>query len=325
MSGMDSKLESVSAASTLPEGFNPMMVSNTDLVKHGYPPRPDKNIFPRLRALWERTFSRPLTFITAPEFSTGEIPPSSPPRTTMSIQRNISNTFQSGAYLPNPIAGEKFYTITAAWTVPNVYPPKGSGDGTWQCWNWIGLDGFGTSGGALMAGTWSKVVVTGGKVNKQFWAWYCWDLSNGGAPIYFFNVPVTAGDTVQVLLCGPNYQGPNASAMFDNFSTGGTTPLVSIPPPSATAAAEYQGQTAAWIVESPQYPGSNLPDYGATLFYNTICGCKDAAGNGNELDLSGATYINMVQGNNNVSTAVQEPASEVLQVYAYSNAESPIP
>src|SRR5579859_3642193 len=126
MSGMDPKLEPVTAASTLPEGFNPMMVSNTDLVKHGYPPRPDKNIFPRLRALWERNFSQPLTFITEPESSTSEIPPLTPPRTAMGIQRNIGNTFLSGAVLPNPIAGEKFYTITAAWTVPNVYPPKGT-------------------------------------------------------------------------------------------------------------------------------------------------------------------------------------------------------
>jgi hypothetical protein len=61
-------------------------------------------------------------------------------------------------------------------------------------------------------------------------------------------------------------------------SSGVSTPQIPIAPPSPTVAAEFQGQTAACIIESPQYAGSNLPDYGVTLFSNTICGCKDAAG-----------------------------------------------
>ena len=62
------------------------------------------------------------------------------------------------------------------------------------------------------------------------------------------------------------------------MTSGVLTPQIPIAPPSPTAAVEFQSQTAAWIAESPQYAGSNLPDYGATLFYNMICGCKDAAG-----------------------------------------------
>jgi len=39
-------------------GFDPMKATNTDLLKYGYPPRPDKQC-PRLRALWERSVIRP--------------------------------------------------------------------------------------------------------------------------------------------------------------------------------------------------------------------------------------------------------------------------
>ncbi|MCJ1291716.1 hypothetical protein MMC34_003261 [Xylographa carneopallida] len=48
---------------TPPKDFETLKVSNTELVKNGLPPRPDKQMYSKLRALWEDMMARRFTII----------------------------------------------------------------------------------------------------------------------------------------------------------------------------------------------------------------------------------------------------------------------
>jgi hypothetical protein len=76
------------------------------------------------------------------------------------------------------------------------------------------------------------------------------------------------------------------------------------------------GNCAEWIVERPSNGNGvlyTLPDYGATFFYDAIAGTPTK-----EVNLGGATPVNMVVGGNTIPTAVEE-TNQVLMVYYGSN------
>jgi hypothetical protein len=127
-----------------PKDFNPLLASNKDLLKHGFPPRPNKDTHPLYFAKWERILSKPIHFVT-PTLIRMNQARSSPSRAG---HANSSNHNWSGAVLENPPAGEKFDSVSASWTVPTAYPLESAwngktyNDGYWQaCCTVIG-EGF---------------------------------------------------------------------------------------------------------------------------------------------------------------------------------------
>jgi hypothetical protein len=46
-----------------PAGFDPRTASPLELRRYGLPQRPDASVRPQLAALWDKTFSRKLTYI----------------------------------------------------------------------------------------------------------------------------------------------------------------------------------------------------------------------------------------------------------------------
>lgn len=56
-----------------PAGFDPLIASTKDLLQYGYPPRPNKDKQPELRAKWESMLSK-LSHIIIPQPKIPDLP-----------------------------------------------------------------------------------------------------------------------------------------------------------------------------------------------------------------------------------------------------------
>jgi Peptidase A4 family len=307
-----------------PEGFDVSKASNTELVQNGLPPRPDKTTSPKLRAKWERIMSRPLKYIK-PEFAVGDI-------VHFPIDNNSNNNIWSGAVIPSPPSGNTFKTISASWVVPNAYPPSGAtGNKTYQCSSWVGIDGYGISE-LLQCGTDSWVTVNGSTVTQGSYAWYEWFPSGS---VVIQNFPTKPGDLIHATVCGDWDSDPKSGRFaLTNLSANISTPLIAVSAPTqpnTTTLLPLQGRTAEWITEDPSYETSTNPpvytpvpfqDYGAVFYADAAVSSSNASG-GNvvEQNLSNATvFLNIAQGTplTTLSTAVEENPT-VLETYAFTN------
>jgi hypothetical protein len=298
-----------------PPGFDPLTASNTDLIKCGYPPRPDKTKNPKLRALWEREVSKPWEFVK-PDFSVPLLR-AQVPRKKITFPALISGNW-SGACLPSPPTGTKFQTVTANWNVPEISPPAsaylGNGqyqDGTYGLAIWCGIDGFNPNNIVLQSGIEVSVTVTGGTPGPiTVWPWFEW-VPAGPVSLMGPSVPVNVRDSVSVTICGVSGEN-SALVSFQNLTTGKTTGFQSYTAPAGTT---ILGDNAEWIVEDFGLP---FPNY-------TVIGFKDVyatSGQGNLLDyetdnlsLSSATYITLKVDGQDLSTPVPEDAEDFLCFY----------
>jgi len=293
-----------------PKGFDPLKASNSELVKYGYPPQPNKDAMPKHLKKWTNFLSRPIQGV-APQFTimaTGRQPANITTKGDASANAESGNW--SGAVVLNPPSGQTFATISASWMVPNAWPPlsawNGTGwnDGSWESVSWVGIDGYTAQQSILQAGTKSVVTVTKGAVTHTSWAWFEWFPA---FEIQFSNFQVSPGDTVHFLVCAPT---PTTGSVFvTNVSSNlATSTSINAPTPASALA----GQNAEWILEDDSIGGSPAPfsDYGSEFFYD----CMASTGQGTEVNISNATLVNMVQGSGTISTAVMETPS-VLMVY----------
>jgi len=301
-------LQNLRPTSEKPKDFDPFKASNSDLVKYGLPARPDESKRPHHYQKWKRFMNRPAHY-AAPNISvlkTGRRPAAN----KGNASANATSSNWSGAVVLTPPTGETFTSVSASWVVPNAWPPlsawNGSGwnDGSWESVAWVGIDGWSAQNAILQAGTKSVVTVTGGTITQECWAWFEWypafEMPFGG-------FPVKAGDTVEVLVCAPT---PTTGAVFVHNTVANLYTSTSIDAPNAAAA--LQGQNAEWILEDDSINGSLAPfsDYGATFFYDCLGGSATQ-----EVNVSNATLVNMVQGTTTLSTAVEESPS-VLMTYS---------
>lgn len=297
-----------------PSGFDPLKATDAQIANYGFPRRPDPSIHPRLHAQWERVMSRPFRVVT-PELAVSSRGIHSRPSHSAGEAGPASNDHWSGA-VTFPPQGDAFNTVSGWWIVPNANPPpsarQGNGwmDGTYIAVVWIGIDGWGVTGSTdvLQAGTGTQVTVSGGTVvSVSCFTWHEWWTTPW---IVWTNVPVLPGDLVSCTVCAPSKT--QGYAAFENVTTS-VAASVGITPPQGVS---LTGNCAEWIVERPSDGNGvpyTLPDYGATFFYDAIAGTPTK-----ELNLGGATPINMVVGGSTISTAVEE-TSRVLMVYYGSN------
>jgi hypothetical protein len=303
-------LEHLRPIESAPDDFHPARATDEERIRHGLPPKPDPASHPKHHDKWERTMARPLRPI-APKFEPMH------DRIHVPVEPHNSNgaTTQtwSGAVVTDPPRGDRFVTASAAWIVPNVYPPAsawhGDGwvDGLYHCSAWVGLDGW-CANELLQVGTAQECVVRGGRITSQrAYAWFEWWPAY---EIAFSNFPVKPGDLVSCVVCAPR-SSTRGFVSIGNLASGVTTSTGIDAPPGA----KLQGVSAEWILEDPCYTDDEgthpyaMPDFGATVFYDAIAGCKH-----HERDLDDAMLVNMVNGSTRVSTAVKE--RDVLLVYA---------
>jgi hypothetical protein len=106
-----------------PVGFDPRSASPLELRRYGLPQRPDASIRPELAILWDKIFSRKLTYI-APTFQPiKELLPGTESRGPLRQKLvTVTHPFWSGCVV-HAASGQTFTWVQGQWNVPDVQPP----------------------------------------------------------------------------------------------------------------------------------------------------------------------------------------------------------
>lgn len=184
---------SIRTYETPPADFNPLKATPRQLLRHGFPTRPDAKEAPELRKVWDREMSRPRQWIT-PEFKEMKdrshgpaLKPGSGKRARVRASLNVANATSSNwsGSVAGPPANRTFGWIEGQWTVPNPHAPA---TGSYFASEWVGIDGWG-SGDVLQAGTETEIVDIGFFKVSQVYPWWEWFPSG---EVAITNLPVSA-------------------------------------------------------------------------------------------------------------------------------------
>jgi Peptidase A4 family len=242
-----------------PASLDLLKASDEELASHGLPRRPDPETEPRLAELWHRGVEM------APEYVPAQlsIDPVLSVRDPLWRRADSSRGFETeGSFGPSGWGGivaqsdkVRFWdpltrkvmtfpggatnTVFGQWTIPGIFPASDpAGDIT--AGFWVGIDGW-NNGQVLQAGVAVTVHVN---ATVEWWAWTEWYTTTYQDPaVKVDNFPVSVGDTVTVLVCGPTPE--RGFVVIHNVTTGQVT-SIGIP---ARPGIHLQGQTAEWIVE----------------------------------------------------------------------------
>jgi hypothetical protein len=276
-----------------PEGFNPLEASDRELLVHGFPARPDKEMHPELHAKWQELAARPMTRIE-PQFAV---------RTDKwhGIRQAIADdtsTNWSGSVAFSPKRDEVSW-VMGQWTVPDVVAP---GLGSFYCSTWVGIDGDG-SPDVLQAGTEQEILNFGFFTIRQTYAWWEWypDFE-----VQIANFPVSPGDVMFCAICV--HSSTEAGFYLTNLTTGASTSFTKTSPRGTSLV----GNCAEWIVEAPTVNGNlaALARYGDVYFDLSIAGTEH-----NDLLYAGTGHdmIMVDQNNRHISTPTFE-TNELIKV-----------
>lgn len=285
-----------------PAGFDPLTAHHRDLVRYGYPARPDKDVLPSLHQRWEHEVTRSRTRVV-PEFVVNRDKVHGPARlppgvTQRSGAANATSTNWSGS-VAFVAGGDSVSWVEGAWTVPDPADPKG-GKSAYYSSAWVGIDGW-NSPDVLQAGTESEFV-NGSKNVYAWWEWY------PNYEVGISNFPVSAGDTMYCLIC---VSSPTTATIYLTNDNTDQTMSFSITAPGGTT---LVGNCAEWIVETPSVGGSptTLPDYG-TVFFDEAYGYTKNKAN---VDGYTGTPITLVDSANRpLSTPTQEKSQLLKLTY----------
>ena len=141
-----------------PLSFAPGSATDEELKKYIYPPRPNPASSPKHYAVWQQIASCRPEYVPTKmaEFET----------TGLEESRNWS-----GAVLPStpPDDAVSFDCVNGSWIIPNLHPRRTKNafkDGDYQCYTWVGLDGW-TNKDCLKIGVVLELVVINGKIQKR--------------------------------------------------------------------------------------------------------------------------------------------------------------
>jgi Peptidase A4 family len=287
-----------------PAGFDPRSASPAELRRYGIPQRPEASARPELAALWDKIFSRKLTYI-APRFQPlKELVPGIKSRGPLRQEATtVTHPFWSGGVV-HSASGQAFTWVLGQWNVPDVQPPPtNTGQGEFYSFAWIGIDG---NSDVTQMGTIQYVTSDGhGKVSRSCYAVYEW-FPNDWTTIS--NFQVNFGDTLIGLICLESTT--DAWANLVNVTTGVHVSF-SFSAPGTTTSLENQIE---WVMEHPGVTGESpqLPNFGEIYFDSAIGG-----GPNNFLANAGPdTVINMAE--NNVTVATTSVETPTLIKIAYT-------
>jgi hypothetical protein len=228
-----------------------MALDEDELLRRGYPIRPDPDQAPALHAAWRRMVSRPLT-IVRPTLVGGEEP----------HFNNFTMPTWSGYFL---LAGQNapLTDVYGEWIVPTV----SSESGFWRIDAsslWVGLDGNLLPRDIIQAGTEQDTQTVFGVQASSYFAWseYFPDPRQT-----ISNIPVQPGDKMFVWAEATDQPSLGANGAFFVWNeTRGQLTEFSVPAPNGTS---FHGSEAEWILELPDEPlVSGLADYGRAVVGN---------------------------------------------------------
>ncbi|MCJ1415623.1 hypothetical protein MMC32_001955 [Xylographa parallela] len=224
---------------------------------------------------------------------------------TTGLAPDNAGTIQSlnwaGVTIDSP-AGEAFNYVHGVFTVGNVSPPPGSGDGSWGSAAWIGLGGV-HSGPLFQAVIESDVNSSNGNTMQSFSAGYEW--VPGGAT--FVDVEICAGDKI-ALTVSSNHDGTNGTIIIKNLSNGQHfRSVVTMPAPGSN----LLGDSAEWIVEDYISGAGFMPfaDFGTVNF--TDCVAKVGS---ESFGVANATLVTMYTSGAEVEANATVQSSSSVQV-----------
>jgi len=268
-----------------PRGFDPLTADNADLLKAGFPPRPDHG---HHRARYDHVLKRlkgKLNYIPPTlRYNAGVF---HGPRKRRTEDATETSTNWSGGVVFAP-SGKPFSWIEGDWVIPDVDAPA---ENQWYyCASWIGIDGDG-SGDVCQIGIECEVFRSGNSITRNIYPWWEWYPES---EVAITNFSVSPGDMVTALLCTSGGGATEASAYFTNRTTGATTSL-SFTAPGGTS---LTGNSAEWVVEAPTVGGqqSAMADYGEVFF--SVCEAFAGTIGGGGTTVNGGTgdNINMTDG-----------------------------
>ena len=254
--------------------FNPATASPEALRLYGYPPRPDPVREAAAFEVWVKAMSTPHTRIRpylqqtnighgpARDLQTHVQPRASSEfnsQATGSVYTTLSNW--SGYCLVDdntrPFAHS---SIFATYVIPEAQHAFGSSKGSWDfCYQWVGIDGAGSSSDVLQAGTEADAFPAGNNPETYYGAWYEWWPNN---TITISNLPVKAGDVMFVEVWNDN--ATQGHAYLLDLSTQQSVSIAFNAPQNT----RLVGNCMEWIVERPTWKGSltTLTNYIACPF-----------------------------------------------------------
>jgi hypothetical protein len=214
-----------------PPGFDLLKASEAELLRHGFPPRPND---PRVLTRYQRIFRRingKLKYVE-PIVQSGLVSRSferliDPLKPGLSPTTHVSNNWSGGIVFPPP--NQSFKCLQAEWVVPNVSPPTQNFG--YECAIWIGIDGF-PSGELCQTGIRCRVYTQGTSIIREIQPWYEWYPSG---QVFFTGVQVSGGDLVTMLLRTSGPGATTATGYIANLTTGATTSYGFTAPPLTAA------------------------------------------------------------------------------------------
>ena len=291
---------------------DPRDLSNEELVRRGYPPRPSPDAPAASRERWRQLVSRSyrrvgpertehpdvrFTKLTDPDTvmsPTLPLPPPSERAVATELIRSIlpyptqladsifngSSSTWSGAYLDQP--ANEFYVVEADWRVPRVYPSLIAYAAAAE---WVGL-GSGPND-LFQSGTDSESFSFLGWTFTNYWMWI---EALPYAPWAVTNFPIEPGDQIRVTILVAD---ANGTTWFNEPRGGGLTPRDdsvwfmlynttkglsywgTYPTVDPGGRYRFQGSTAEFIVERPsssKYGPYPLANFCVTTMRNCAFG-----------------------------------------------------
>ncbi len=263
-------LAGVTTIAAPPEGFDPLMASDSDLAYFGFPPRPDPSADEKAYASWRRAMlaasSRITPALEPSEAVTGAAKETSPrPEVAPTALNSYNWSGDVGFSGTNSYGSSSFYFAIAEYMVPRVRQPLGKCSGGWDyAQAWVGIDGWG-SGDVLQAGTEMDAYCHGSNTSEKYYFWYGW-YPNGQTRVS--NLSVEPGDQVYVEVW--NTTATAGHAYLFNYRTNKTVTINF----SAPAGTTLVGNSTEWIISRPTVKGilAQLSGFNAQYFSSAYAG-----------------------------------------------------
>src|ERR1700722_11492322 len=173
-----------------PRGFDPRAASPLELRRYGLPPRPDPAVRPELAAVWDKVFSRELSYITPVFQPVQELVPGITRADRPRPDANGTNATWSGTVTHAP-TGEAFEWVFGQWNGSDL-EPGGEGPGSCFAATWIGIDGVTdvTQIGTMQVASRASK----GRPTMSCFAWHEWWSAFAPSPwVAISNFPLSFG------------------------------------------------------------------------------------------------------------------------------------
>lgn len=255
-----------------PRRFDPHTATQEQLLRYGFPRRPDPEKEPRLARLWKRAFARPIRLVEAKLAVDPVMSARDPLPGYQFAGARWAGVVRLMSQAPDSDFREPATMVFGQWQLPCV--PAITPNRTIAVAFWVGLDGAPSLGEpaakqVLQAGVAAQVNPgrwPWSSNSVKWWAWTEWYTELHKDPaVAVKNFPVTAGDTIFVVVCAPQPDYGFVSML--NITRGIGVSVGFNAPPDI----EAYGRSAEWIVEAPS-KSPYIPIFGPVTFTDCTTG-----------------------------------------------------